>query len=480
MSNKKNAILNIINSLLNVATPIITFPYIARIFDVNEIGLLSLADSVTIIFGVISSGGILVYGFREISKTKNIEEKILLANSLFTFNTILVVFSFVLYFLVIFFVPELLSNSLIYIIYAIGILFNSLNLIWIFQGLNNYKLITKRNVFVKISLIITMFLIIKDRTDFLLWPLIIVVGNTIGNILYILNVNKILGSSLKIISINFIEIFKKVKYIFITSFLIQSIYIIDRFIINTAFGLDVLGYYSVSLKITRTFELFVSAIGIVLVPQIIKSFFGKDLLKLEILLFKFFSIMTTLSFFYVYFLIIFSKDLIILYAGPKYLISSEYLSLMIALPFFQIANSFLVNNLIINTNNDKYYLSYYTVNFFILLFVFLSSSILNNVNDLIYLLYIVNVLWFLINIIYTKKKLKIQLYPLKFIITNLIFLFTSILVYILNKYLISVNTKFILLISVFLFHLLVEKIRYTPTYQLLIQFANTFHGKVLK
>lgn len=480
MSNKKNAILNVINSLLNVATPIITFPYIARIFDVNEIGLLSLADSVTIIFGVISSGGILVYGFREISKTKNTEEKILLANSLFTFNTILVVFSFALYLLVIFFVPELLSNSLIYIIYAIGILFNSLNLIWIFQGLNNYELITKRNVFVKIGLIITMFLIIKDPSDFLLWPLIIVVGNTIGNILYIYNVNKILGSSLKFVSINFIEILKKVKYIFITSFLIQSIFVIDRFIINSAFGLEVLGYYSVSLKITRTFELFVLAIGIVLVPQIIKSFFGKDLLSLNILLFKFFSIMTTLSFFYVYFLLIFSEDLIILYAGPKYLISSEYLLLMIALPFFQIANSFMVNVLIINTNNDKYYLNYYIVNFLILLFVFLSSSILNSVNDIIYLLYIVNILWFFINIIYTKKKLKIQLYPLKFIITNLIFLLTAILIYILNKHLISVNTKFILLISVFLFHLLVEKMRYTPTYQLLIQFISSLHGKVFK
>ena len=71
VSVKKNAILNIIYTLVNILFPIVTFPYVSRVLMVEKMGTVSFFSSVSsyaIMFGTL---GVSVYGIRACAKTRD-------------------------------------------------------------------------------------------------------------------------------------------------------------------------------------------------------------------------------------------------------------------------------------------------------------------------------------------------------------------------------------------------------------------------
>ena len=68
---KINAIFSFVKAFMNLAFPIITFPYASRILLPEGIGKVNFANSIISYFGIIASLGISTYGIREASKIKN-------------------------------------------------------------------------------------------------------------------------------------------------------------------------------------------------------------------------------------------------------------------------------------------------------------------------------------------------------------------------------------------------------------------------
>src|SRR5699024_7669034 len=67
---KNNIVYSSLYQILVFIVPIITTPYVTRIFDASKMGEYSLSLSIASLFVVISQFGIETYGTREIAKTE--------------------------------------------------------------------------------------------------------------------------------------------------------------------------------------------------------------------------------------------------------------------------------------------------------------------------------------------------------------------------------------------------------------------------
>ena len=87
-----NAILNSLQSLLNLIFPLITFPYISRTLSVDGVGKYNFANSIVNYFILLAALGISVFAVREGAKLRdNREEFSLFASRIFTINIIKII-----------------------------------------------------------------------------------------------------------------------------------------------------------------------------------------------------------------------------------------------------------------------------------------------------------------------------------------------------------------------------------------------------
>ena len=68
---KSNAIFSFLKAFLNIATPLITFPYASRLLLPQGIGKVNFANTVVSYFIILAKLGIDNYAIREASKIKN-------------------------------------------------------------------------------------------------------------------------------------------------------------------------------------------------------------------------------------------------------------------------------------------------------------------------------------------------------------------------------------------------------------------------
>ena len=70
---KLNAVLNVMKTVLSLVFPLITFPYITRVLQVNAIGKYDFSVSVISYFSLIAALGITTYAVREGTKYRKNE-----------------------------------------------------------------------------------------------------------------------------------------------------------------------------------------------------------------------------------------------------------------------------------------------------------------------------------------------------------------------------------------------------------------------
>ena len=72
---KLNAILNVMKTVFSLIFPLITFPYVTRMLQVEAMGKYDFSGSIISYFTLLAALGINIYAVREGSKYKNDKEK---------------------------------------------------------------------------------------------------------------------------------------------------------------------------------------------------------------------------------------------------------------------------------------------------------------------------------------------------------------------------------------------------------------------
>ncbi|MEG2410870.1 MAG: flippase [Erysipelotrichaceae bacterium] len=174
-----NFFYNALYQILITALPIITQPYITRVLGGEALGIHAFTEANVTYFMLIGSLGISLYGCRKIAYIRDDPNK--LSKTTWEIILLKLFLAVITLFVYLGFIMMNSQYRMIYIIQIINILANAIEISWFYQGIEDFKKITIRNIFVKIVFVICLFVFIHSPQDLYLYVFLIVLSALLGN-----------------------------------------------------------------------------------------------------------------------------------------------------------------------------------------------------------------------------------------------------------------------------------------------------------
>lgn len=165
---KKNAVYSFIKALMNLAFPLISFPYASRILLPAGIGKVNFANSVIEYFTLAASLGIFSYAAREAVRVRDDKHALnKIFREILTINLISTVFSYILLFISLVFVSKFSEYRVLLIVCSTKILFTTIGVDWIFNVHEEYKYVTIRSVIFQVISLVLLFVFVRTPDDYI-------------------------------------------------------------------------------------------------------------------------------------------------------------------------------------------------------------------------------------------------------------------------------------------------------------------------
>lgn len=188
MSLKKNTLFNYILIISNFIFPFISAPYVSRVLQINDIGLINNGNVLATLVIKLCSLGFAAYSSREIARCRNEKTQLNKFFSLsFTSHLLATIIGLLIYYLyVICFINDT-KSKLVYLIFGFQIIAESFRIDWLYSGLENFTYIAKRSIIIKFLSIIALFVFVHKTSDYYIYAVLLVtanIANCLFNILY--------------------------------------------------------------------------------------------------------------------------------------------------------------------------------------------------------------------------------------------------------------------------------------------------------
>ena len=264
----KNYILNLSYQILTIIIPVITMPYISRVFGATTVGLQSYAYSYVSYFLLLAALGTTTYAQREIARIR--EDKVKRTEvfwELFLLRLLFSVISTGLYLLFCFRFVDVQDRPL-FLVQIVYIISCAADITWLFQGIEDFGTVVIRNTIVKLVNIIFIFLFVKSPNDLVLYVLGLAGFPMIANVLVWISARKyIVPCSMN--KLKPMRHFKGTFALFIPTIASQVYMVVDK----TMLGIispttDENGYYEQAEKIVRIALTIYSSLGAVVMPRV--------------------------------------------------------------------------------------------------------------------------------------------------------------------------------------------------------------------
>ena len=290
-------------------------------------------------FIILSTLGIPIYGIREMAKTKgNRLKEFTSFSQLFAVNILLVLLSYSV--LVLFIFTGIIESEVnLILINSLLIVFSLFEAEWYFQGIEDYKFITLRNLVVKIIALALVFIFVQSKSDYNAYAFIMVFalgGNAIVNAWFF--VHRFGKKLLERFSFRAFQLaVKEHLSLVITSSLLAvmgSIYLnLDTVMIGYFSSKAEVGIYTAPMRIVRLAITIILALNTVMIPKATQFFEKgetvkwKEIINITLRYIFFVSLPAILLLYY------YAEDLILLYAGESFRGSIPVLQILVLLIF---------------------------------------------------------------------------------------------------------------------------------------------------
>lgn len=324
----ENVFYNGLLMFFNITYPLLTASYISRILGAENLGLINYSQSIINFLLVLAMVGIPTYGIREIAKVRdNNNEKENVFSELFIIKTVFSIMTFLLYLCFLLFYDRFQKNFLIFFIMGFNLLMNIFNIDWFFSGIEDYKVLSLRNVFIKIIIFAGIIFSVKKQEDYYLYVIFLVLGQGLGNIWSFFYSKKFI--KLKTSNLNYKRHYKALKIFFFSAFVI-SIYSISNGILLGIFSSpEKVAFFNRARQLQMTGVTITGVIATVLIPRI-SYYYTNDRKKYFELLDKSLNFSYILSIPLMIGLIFLSKEINLFLGGEEFLPAK--ISLMILSP----------------------------------------------------------------------------------------------------------------------------------------------------
>ncbi len=267
---KKNYIYNLVYQILVIILPLITTPYISRVLGAENIGIFSYTTSISAYFILFGSLGISLYSQREIAyhqENKNKNSKTFL--EIVILRTITMLTSTTIFFI------TFATNgeyNFFYKILIIELIAQCFDISWFFSGLEEFKKTVLRNLVVKCTSIVAIFLLVKTPQDLYKYFWIYALSVFLGNISLWFYLPKYLVK-VKLSELNITQHLKPTLVLFIPEIAIQVYTILDKTMIGAIWeDKSEVGFYQQSERIIKLLLTIITSLGTVLLPRVANCF----------------------------------------------------------------------------------------------------------------------------------------------------------------------------------------------------------------
>ena len=186
---KRNFVYNGILTLSNYIFPLIVYPYVSRVLGVSNIGICNFVDSVVHWFILFSMMGMTILGNREMAAIGNDRERRSKAFSeLIVLNLVTTFLAAAGLLVAMYTVPKLIVHQDLLYVGVVKLVFNLFLMEWFFMGMEDFKYITNRSILVKCLYVISVFLFVREASDYKIYYALtvsVVVVNALINSVYI-------------------------------------------------------------------------------------------------------------------------------------------------------------------------------------------------------------------------------------------------------------------------------------------------------
>lgn len=165
--------------VLGYVFPLITLPYLSRVIGVDGFGEIAFALSVVVLIETFTDFGFNYTATRDVARNR---DDILLVSKIFSnvfwAKILLMIVGFIVLCVLILLIPQFSENRLILLLTYLYIPGHILFPEWLFQAFEKMKYITILNVISKAIFTILIFIVIKEKDDYVWQPLLTAVGYT--------------------------------------------------------------------------------------------------------------------------------------------------------------------------------------------------------------------------------------------------------------------------------------------------------------
>ena len=354
---KTNSVLNILKTVSAIIFPLITFPYVSRVLQPENIGKVNFSGTYVGYFSLIASLGVATYAVRECAAVRDNRKNLsLVASEIFSINVCTTVIAYILLAISLILFRQLDNYRTLIYIQSSTILFATWGADWLNSAMEDFKYITIRSIFFQCVSLILTFALIKSPDDYLNYAVISVLsssGANLSNVFYRrkycelrFTLNMQVQKHLKPILLLFVMI------------LAQTVFnSADITMLGLSCGDTEVGIYSTAYRIKSIIVQVVSSLAVVMMPRMSYYFAEDDWDKINRMLKKVLSVMVTIGFPCIAGCVSLSDDIVRLVGGTEYADASIPLKiLMLSFIIDIFGGNFLGNMICIPIKQEKVFM----------------------------------------------------------------------------------------------------------------------------
>ncbi|KAA9254475.1 flippase [Streptococcus anginosus] len=325
----KNYAYNFSYQLLVIILPILTTPYVTRIFSSEDLGTYGYFNSIVTYFILLATLGVANYGTKEVSANrKNIQPTFW---GIYSLQVVAAFISIVLYLLLCWSVPSM-QNPVAYIL-GLSLLSKGLDISWLFQSLEDFRKITIRNITVKLLGILSIFLFVKTPNDLYLYVFLLTGFELLGQLSMWLPAKEFIGKP-HFDVVHAKEHLKPVILLFLPQIAISLYVTLDRTMLGALSSTKDVGIYDQALKIINILLTIVTSLGSVMLPRVSSLLSSGDYKAVNKMHEMSFLIYNLIIFPIIAGMLIVNKDFVNFFLGKDFQEARVAIEIMIARMFF--------------------------------------------------------------------------------------------------------------------------------------------------
>lgn len=324
----KNTIMLYIMNIAQLILPLVTLPYLTRVLTVDNYGVVNYVKSIMTYMQIIIEFGFILSATKDIVKAGN-DKKIIgeITGNVILGKILLSLLSLIVLIIFTIFVPILKNNVAFTMLSFIPIFLSTFLIDFFFRGIEKMEVITIRYIVMKSISTLLTFLFVRGNGDLLMIPILDIIGNVVAILLVWKKVYK-LGIKLSFGTMKDIwdSIADSFLY-FISSMASTAFGALNTLLVGILLSSKEVAYWSLAMQILGAIQALYTPINNGIYPEMVKE-------RKFSLIIKVIKIFMPVVFIGCLIILLFSKPILFVIGGRKYLEMSYLIKLLIPVIIF--------------------------------------------------------------------------------------------------------------------------------------------------